>query len=402
MPQYQYEAKTFKGEMIKGTVEASDEAAVIDILMQRSYFPMNIKPYKESVHIDLSLYKKATLKDIALFCRQFSFVLSAGINILRALEIAKEQTENKRLKKMMEKVFEDVQRGQALSEAMRTHKELPEMLINMIEVGEASGTLDRIMDRMASYYDKEFRQRQKVKQALTYPAVVSVFSVIVVIILMVKVLPTFIDMFSQFPNAKMPVTTLFLMGMSNFLATKWWLLIIIVAAIITLLKVYSSTEEGSYNIDNIKIRTPIFGRMFRKVITARFARTFGMLMGSGVPLMQCVDISADIVGNKVYSKALSSMRGELEKGSSLGEILEKEKLFPNMLTQMIRIGEESGTLDNILEKTAEFYDAEVETATTQLTVMLEPAIMVVLAIVVGFIVISIITPMFEMYNAIGA
>lgn len=402
MPQYQYEAKTFKGEMIKGTVEASDEAAVIDILMQRSYFPMNIKPYKESVHIDLSLYKKATLKDIALFCRQFSFVLSSGINILRALEIAKEQTENKRLKKMMEKVFEDVQRGQALSEAMRTHKELPEMLINMIEVGEASGTLDRIMDRMASYYDKEFRQRQKVKQALTYPAVVSFFSVAVVIILMVKVLPTFIDMFSQFPNAKMPATTVFLMGISNFLATKWWLLVIIVTAIIILLKVYSNTEEGSYNIDNIKIRTPIFGRMFRKVITARFARTFGMLMGSGVPLMQCVDISSDIVGNKVYSKALSSMRGELEKGSSLGEILEKEKLFPNMLTQMIRIGEESGTLDNILEKTAEFYDAEVETVTTQLTAMLEPAIMVVLAIVVGFIVISIITPMFEMYNAIGA
>jgi type IV pilus assembly protein PilC len=401
MPQYQYEAKTFKGEMIKGTVEASDEVAVTDILMQKSYFPMSVKPYKESVHIDLSLYKKATLKDIALFCRQFSFVLSAGINILRALEIAKEQTENKRLKRMLEKVFEDVQRGQALSEAMGTHKELPEMLINMIEVGETSGTLDRIMERMANYYDKEFRQGQKIKQALTYPAVVSVFSIVVVIILMVKVLPIFIDMFSQFPNAKMPPTTVFLMGMSNFLATKWWLLIIIVAAIITLLKSYSGTEEGSYNIDNIKIRIPIFGRLFRKIITSRFARTFGMLMSSGVPIMQCVDISADIVGNKVYNKALSSMRGELERGSSLGEILEREELFPNMLTQMIRIGEESGTLDNILEKTAEFYDAEVETATTQLTAMLEPAIMVVLAIVVGFIVISIITPMFEMYNAIA-
>ena len=402
MPQYQYEAKTFKGEIIKGTVEASDEAAVIDILRQRSYFPMNIKPYKESVHIDLSLYKKATLKDIALFCRQFSFVLSAGINILRALEIAKEQTENKRLKNMLEKVFEDVQRGQALSEAMRINKELPEMLINMIEVGETSGTLDRIMQRMADYYDKEFRQGQKVKQALTYPAVVSIFAIVVVIILMVKVLPTFIDMFSQFPNAKMPAATVFLMGMSNFIATKWWLLIIIAAAIIALFKIYSNTEEGSYNVDNIKIRIPIFGKMFRKVITARFARTFGMLMGSGVPLMQCVDISADIVGNKVYGKALSSIRGELEKGSSLGETLEKEKLFPNMLTQMIKIGEESGTLDNILEKTAEFYDAEVETATTQLTAMLEPAIMVVLAVVVGFIVISIITPMFDMYNVIGA
>jgi type IV pilus assembly protein PilC len=402
MPQYQYEARTLKGEIIKGTVEASDETAVIDILRQRSYFPVIIKPYKENLNVDFTLLKKVTLKDIALFCRQFSFVLTAGISILRALEIAKEQTENKRLKKMLEKVFEDVQRGQTLSEAMRTHKELPSMLINMIEVGETSGTLDRIMDRMANYYDKEFKQRQKVRQALTYPAVVSVFAVVSVIILVVKVLPAFIYMFAQSSNAKLPATTKFLLGISNFIATKWWLLIIIISAVIAIVKAYSKSEEGSYNIDNLKIRVPIFGKVFRKIIVARFARTFGMLMGSGVPLMQCVDISADIVGNKVYSKALNSLRQELEKGSSLGEILEKEDIFPHMLTQMIRIGEESGTLDNILEKTAEFYDTEVETATAQLTTLIEPAIMVLLAVVVGFIIISIITPMFDMYNAIGA
>lgn len=401
MPQYQYEAKTFKGEKIKGTVEASDEAVVFDILRQKSYFPISIRPYKESVHIDLSLYKKVTLKDIALFCRQFSFVLSAGISILRALEIAKEQTENKKLKKMLGKVFEDVQRGQTLSEAMRANKELPDMLINMVEVGETSGTLDRIMERMAAYYDKEFRQKQKVKQALTYPAVVSMFAVIVIIILVVKVLPTFIDMFSQFPNAKMPAPTVFLMGLSHFITARWWLIILIAAGAAALIKAYSNTEEGSFNIDKIKISVPLFGKMLRKIVTARFARTFGMLMGSGVSLMQCMDISADIVGNKVYSKALSSMRGELEKGASLGEIIEKEELFPNMLTQMIKIGEESGTLDNILEKTAEFYDAEVETATAQLTSMLEPVIIAVLAVVVGFIVISIITPMFDMYNNVG-
>lgn len=402
MPQYQYEAKTMKGELVKGNLEASDETAVVDILRQRSYYPVFIKPYRENLEINLDTFRKVTLKDIALFCRQFSFVLSAGINILRALEIAMEQTENKKLKKILEKVFDDVQRGQTLSEAMRSHTELPEMLVNMIEVGEASGTLDRIMDRMASYYDKEYKQRQKVKQAMTYPMVVSIFAFAVVIILVVKVLPTFVGMFAQAPNAKMPASTRFIMGMSDFIATKWWLLILVISTIFILVRTYLGTEKGSYNGDNIKINIPLFGKMFRKVITARFARTFGMLMGSGVPLMQCVDISSDIVGNRVYKKALGSLREELEKGASLGEILEKEGLFPHMLTQMIKIGEESGTLDDILEKTAEFYDAEVETATAQMTSMIEPIIIVVLGIVVGFIIISIITPMFEMYNSIGS
>jgi type IV pilus assembly protein PilC len=303
---------------------------------------------------------------------------------------------------MLEGVFEEVQRGQTLSEAMRNHKELPDMLINMIEVGETSGTLDRIMDRMAGYYDKEYKQRQKVKQALTYPTVVSIFAFLVVIMLVVKVLPTFTGMFAQFPEAKMPTSTKMIMGLSNFVITKWWLLILIVAAVIAAVRMYLKTEKGSYNIDKFKVKAPMFGKMFMKVITSRFARTFGMLMGSGVPLMQCIEICADIVGNKVYSKVLSSMRNELEKGSSVGDILEKENIFPNMLTQMIKIGEESGTLDLILDKTAEFYDSEVETTTAQLTAMLEPVIVIVLAVVVGFIVVSIIQPIFEMYNAVGS
>lgn len=401
MPQYQYEAKTVIGDKIKGVVEATDEAAVIDILRQSSYFPVTVKPFKQGLSIDLSSYKRVSIKDIAIFCRQFSFVLTAGIGILKAIEISKEQTENKKLKKIFEKVFEDVQRGQTLSEALRAHKDIPNMLINMIEVGETSGTLDRIMERMANYYDKEFKQRQKIKQALTYPIVVSIFAIISIIILVVKVLPTFMNMFAQSPNAKLPASTVFLLGVSSFIVTKWWLIIIVILAAAAMTKAYVKTADGAYNFDNLKIKIPIFGKVLKKIIVARFARTFGMLMGSGVPLMQCVDISADIVGNIVYKRALISLSRELEKGASVGEVLEKEDIFPNMLTQMIRIGEESGTLDNILEKTAEFYDTEVETATAQLTTMIEPAIMAVLAVVVGFLVISIITPMYSMYSAIG-
>ena len=401
MPLYQYEAKTKQGQVLKGTLEAPDEAVVVDILRQKNHYPILIKPYKETSNIDLDTFKKVSIKDIAIFCRQFSFILSAGINILRALEIAKNQTDNKKLKKMLDKVFSDVQRGQTLSEAMRTHKDFPDMLINMVEVGEASGTLDNIMDRMAAYYDKEYKQQQKVKQALTYPAVVSIFALVVVLVLVVKVLPTFTSMFAQFPGAQLPTPTRIIMAISNTLITKWWLILVVIAIVFTMLKIYFKTETGSYKLDRFKIKAPIFGKMNRKIVTARFARTFGTLMGSGVPLMQSVAICSQIVGNAVYSRILKATRQELERGTGLGEILEKEDIFPSMLTQMIKIGEESGTLDTILEKTAEFYDTEVEATTAQLTTMIEPVIIIVLSAVVGFIVVSIILPIFQMYNAMG-
>lgn len=402
MALYEYEAKTLNGNTIKGTVDAIDETMVLDILRQSNHYPIRIRLYKESSNIDISFLTRITMKDIAIFCRQFSFILAAGINILRALEIVKEQTDNKKLRKILDKIFEDVQRGQTLSEAMKSHKELPVMLINMIEVGEASGTLDRVMTRMASYYDKEHIQRQKIRQALTYPSIVSVFAFLVVILLVVKVLPTFTEMFDQFPNAQLPTPTKIVMGISDFIIQKWWLLIGIIAALSAAFKIYVKSEEGAYLYDSIKIKLPVFGKMFSKVIVSRFARTFGMLMGSGVPLMQSVDICAEIVGNKVYGMILRNLRGEVEKGASIGHVLEKDKLFPAMLTQMIIIGEESGTLDSVLEKTADYYDGEIESTTAQLTAMLEPIIIIFLAVVVGFIVVSIILPIFDMYNAMSS
>lgn len=401
MALYQYEAKTIEGIVLKGKMECNDEETVTLYLRKNNYYPVAIRKYRESQNITLSKFKGISTKDISIFCRQFSFSISAGISILKALEIVKEQTENPKLKKILITVFEEVQKGTGLSEAMGQHKELPEMLINMIAVGEISGTLDKILERMANYYDKEHRLQQKIKQALTYPILVSVFALGVVVLLVTKVLPTFIDSIAAMGGGTLPLPTRIVMGFSNALRTKGILILAIIVAIVVLIKMYAKSEAGEQKLHKLKLNIPIFGKINNKILTAKFARTFGILMASGVPLIQSMDICSKVVGNRVASDVLEASKEEIKKGGSLGEALGSRKLFPIMLTQMIKIGEESGTLDVVLEKTAEFYDNEVETVTTQLTTVLEPLIIIVLAVVVGFIILSVIMPMFDMYNAMN-
>jgi type IV pilus assembly protein PilC len=349
----------------------------------------------------MSKFKSVSIKDISIFCRQFSFSISAGITILKALEIVKEQTENSKLKKILSAVFEEVQKGVGLSEAMGKHKDLPEMLINMIAVGEVSGTLDRILERMANYYDKEYRLKQKIKQALTYPMLVSVFALAVVVILVTKVLPTFIATMDSMGGGTLPLPTRIVLGLSNALRTKGLLIVAVIVVLAALIRIYIKSESGEEKFHRLKLNIPIFGKINNKILTAKFARTFGTLMASGVPLIQSMDICAKVVGNRVAANVLESSKEDIKKGGSLGEALGARKLFPIMLTQMIKIGEESGTLDVILEKTAEYYDNEVDTVTAQLTAILEPLIIIVLAAVVGFIILSVIMPMFGMYNAMN-
>lgn len=401
MPTYEYEARNRQGAVLKGKIDALDEKTVISILRQKEYYPVSIRIYKETSNISLKNYKKVTIKDISIFCRQFSFIISSGISILRALEIVKGQTDNPKLKSIILEVYEEVQKGKTLSQAMEIHKEIPEMLVNMIEVGESSGTLDRIMGRMAAYYDKEYRQNQKIRQALTYPAVVSVFAVLVVIVLVVKVLPTFVDMIMQSGGGELPLPTRIVLGISNAIRTKGLLILLSIILISVLISIYSKTDGAKLRFDKIKMDIPVFGKIYKKIITARFARTFGTLMASGVALIESITICSNVVGNKVIKNVLLSLIDEVKKGLSLGEGLEAREIFPPMLTQMIKIGEESGTLDEILEKTAEFYDGEVETVTAQLTTMIEPIIIILLAVVVGFIILSIILPMFQMYSTVG-
>lgn len=396
MPTFEYEAKTLQGASLKGKMEAFDEETAINNIRLKGYYPIKINEYKENFNINISKIQKVKIKDIAIFCRQFSVVISAGISILKGLEIVKEQTESKKLKEILKEVFDDVQKGNTLSDAMKKKKDFPDMLSNMVTVGETSGNLDEIMERMALFYDKENKLNQKIKGAMTYPMAISVIALGVVTLLITKVLPVFIGMLS---GATLPLPTRILLALSNFMTTKWYILIAAIVLIAAAARAFTSRSKGRQFVDNFKMKAPIFGKIYRKIITAKFARTFGTLMGSGIPIITSIEICAEVVGNSIIKNVLDSTKDEIKKGLSIGETLESRHVFPVMLTQMIKIGEESGTLDSILEKTAEFYDGEVDTATDQLTALIEPLIIVVLGIVVGFIILSIILPMFSMYNA---
>lgn len=401
MAVYQYEARSYDGRAMKGKMEANDEATVMNNLRQQNFYPVRIYEAKGGLNTDIGDIKKVSIKDISIFCRQFSTVITSGISILKGIEIVKEQTENKKLVAVLNDVFEDVQKGKSLSAAMKRHDSFPPMLINMIEVGEASGSLDTIMNRMAAYYDKEYKLNMKIKQALTYPIVVCIVAVVVVAFLVTKVIPTFAKMLTSSGSMTLPLPTRMVLGVSWFVRNRWYILVLIIAGIVGGIKYIGTTEDGRKKLDNFKLNMVVFGKINRKIVTSKFARTFGILMSSGVPLLQSITICSNVVGNVIMKDVLEKASEDIKKGSSIGDTLEKSQQFPPMLTQMIKIGEETGTLDEVLTKTSDFYDNEVETATSQLTSMIEPIIIIVLGAIVAFIILSIILPMFDMYDAMG-
>lgn len=396
MPIYEYEARNSIGNVIKGTMDAANKDSVISVLRGKSYYPITIKAKNKFDSLDLNGLKKVKLKDISVFCRQFSVMQSAGLSILRILEILKQQTENKKLQKQVAEIHEDVQKGKSVSDAMKRQKDFPEMLCNMIKVGESSGTLDRIMERMADYYQKEYKQQRKIKSALTYPVIIVIVAILVVTLLVIKVIPIFVSMIPS--GTALPLPTRIVLGLSNFMQKFWWLVLLIAMAIYVLPKL-RNTPKGERD-DAWKLKVPVFGKIFTKIYTASFARTFGILISSGVPLLDSIRICGEVIGSKTIKTTLDYLQEEVKKGATIGTTLERRNLFSPMLIQMLKVGEESGTLETVLNNTADFYDGEVETATEQLTTMIEPIIIVILGVVIGFIIISVMLPMLEMYNSI--
>jgi type IV pilus assembly protein PilC len=284
---------------------------------------------------------------------------------------------------------------------LKAHDDIfPELLINMVEVGEVSGTLDAIMDRMAVNFEKESRVQNKVKGAMVYPIVLSVVAVCVVAFLLAFVLPTFTGMFEQ-SNVPLPLPTKIILGASDGLLKYWYVILPVLGLFAYLAVRWAKTDDGRLQIDKFKLKIPVVRNVAQKVATARFTRTMAMLISSGFPLLQALEVVAKVVGNQVMSNGILKAREEVMKGIELSIPIRNMGLFPPMIDSLIKIGEESGSLDNVLEKTAEFYDGEVETATAQLTTMIEPMIIIVLGFVVGFIILSIILPMFQMYNSVG-
>ncbi|WZL71466.1 type II secretion system F family protein [Clostridiaceae bacterium 35-E11] len=401
MPVYQYKAVNVTGEKVQGTYTANGKQEVLGMLRQKKQHPISVEEIVQGKDIkDIKLFAKVKMKDIAVFCRQFYAMLNAGVTIINCLDILRLQTENKKLKKAVGEIYEGVQKGLTLSEALRDHQGIfPELLINMVEAGEISGNLDIIMDRMATHYEKENKITNKVKGAMVYPIILSIVAVGVVIFLLTFVMPTFVGMF-QGSSVELPLPTQILLMISKSIRNYWYMVFTVLFILFYGIKRYIEMYQGRLLMDRLKFHIPIIKGTTQKIVTSRFSRTMATLLSSGIPLIQALEVVSKVVNNKVVAEGILLAKEEVRKGSGLADPIQNIGVFPPMLDSMIRIGEESGSLDEILDKTANFYDEEVEVALQKMTTLIEPLMIVVMAIVIGAIVMAMVLPMFDMINTI--
>lgn len=400
MANFKYRAMNSEGNKVEGKHIADNEAAVMEMLKNNGYYPLKIEEIIESKNIEININQKVSTKDIAIFCRQFYTMLDAGVTINNSLNILAGQVTNKKLKKAIIAVEEEVKKGTSLSIAMENQGDcFPSLLITMVEAGEVSGNLDAIMLRMSTHFEKENKINSKIKGAMTYPAILTIVCIVVGIFLMVFIMPTFMDMFEEAGNS-LPGTTKALIAISNFMGSYWYVLIGIVAILVFTIKKYTKTENGFLVVSKLKLTLPVLKPLNQKIIVSRFARTMSTLLSSGVSMGESLEILSNVVNNKIAKDALLQVKEKVYKGEGLSKPMSETELFPEMLSAMLKIGEETGKLDDILSKTADFYDEEVETAIQTATTMIEPALIIVMGGIVGFIILSIMVPLFNMYSTI--
>lgn len=402
MAQFYYEGKKLTGEVVKGTLDAETESEVIVSLRRQSVFPTKIsKEVSSSPAVNLNFLKpKVKSKDLAVFCRQFSTIIGAGISVVECVDILRKQTENRTLRETLNEIFEDVQKGMTLSASMRKFKKVyPEILVNMVAAGEISGALDTIMHRMMIHYEKEHKLNQKVSSAMVYPIMLIIFSVGVSTILLTFVLPAFVEMFVSL-GATLPTPTRVLLRISEILRQYWYIFVLAILLITYGFQRMLSSADGRMRYDNFKLFVPVFGPVNRKVATARFSRSLATMLASGISILDAVDLVTKVLGNQAVAAKIQESTERLKKGEGISGPLAQTKIFPPMMISMLRIGEETGALDKMLESTADFYDDEVNFAVEKLVAVLNPIILLFMALVVSFIVISVALPMYEVINAV--
>lgn len=398
MPKYVCVVIDKDGNRTKQRMEAPNTEAVSAALKAKNFYLVSVK--EEGIFDkEIEFYGSGSLpsKQVALFARQFSMLLRAGISVSGALDILKDQMDNRLTRKVLENTYQEVLKGLSLSDAMRATKRLPDLFVNMVEAGETGGFLDDVMERMAVFYEKENKLVEKVRNALIYPAVVIVVTLVVVYILVTQVVPQFVTMFESM-QVELPWSTRTLIAISSFF-NKWWMIIFgaLIVGIVVLGK-YLSTPRGKLKKDTILMNIPIIKGIILKSIVARFTRTLSIMVKTGVPMIKAIELSSKVVNNKVVERGLMVVADEIASGKSLSVPIQNMKLFPKMVISLVKTGEETGALDDMMEKCADFYDDEVSNLSERLTTLLEPMIIIILALVVGSIVMSIIEPMFSMYN----
>jgi len=402
MPVYTWVAITRKGRTLKGDIEAVDETVALSQLKRRKLTVKKIKPKPKDLFENVAFMQpKVTNKDIVIFTRQFSTMIDAGLPLVQGLNILADQAENTTFKKILKQVTRDVEGGATLAEALKKHpKVFDNLFVNLVAAGEVGGILDTILQRLATYIEKAERLKSQIKGAMTYPLVVVSVAVLVIAVILIFVIPVFQEMFEGFGSA-LPVPTQIVVNMSNFMKANIHYMIGALIVFIILFKKYRNTAKGRKQTDSLALKLPIFGPLLKKVAVARFTRTLGTMISSGVPILDALEVVAKTSGNVVLEEVIFEVRASIAEGQTIAEPLAETDIFPGMVIQMISVGEATGALDTMLEKIADFYDAEVDTAVDALTSMLEPLLMVFLGGSIGGLVIAMYLPIFKMAGAIG-
>jgi type IV pilus assembly protein PilC len=401
MPIYKWEGKTAKGAIKKGEMEAPSEAAIRIHLRQQNIVPTKVLTKGKEFKISLPFKKKVNQRSIAVFTRQLATMIDAGLPLVQSLEILSQQQESKAFKNIIREIREDVEGGSTFAGALKKHPvTFNELYTNLVVAGEEGGILDNILNRLANYIEKSEALRKKVKSALIYPATIIGVAVIVVMILMIFVIPVFETMFKS-AGQTLPLPTLIVLTLSKMI--KKYVVILIPALILLfyMAKKYYQTQNGRAVIDRLLLKLPVFGALFKKIAVARFSRTLGTLVSSGVPILDGLTIVSRTSGNRTIETAILNARTSIREGETIAEPLSRSGIFPPMVIQMISVGESTGALDSMLSKIADFYEEEVDIAVANLTSLLEPFLMIFLGVVIGGVVISMYLPIFNMASAVG-
>ncbi|RWR11853.1 type II secretion system F family protein [Siminovitchia fortis] len=403
MPVYKFVGRTMKGAVKRGTIESDNRNQAIKQLREKGISPREVNETKATIfNKNISLGgKNVKNQHFVVYCRQFATLIRAGISIVDSTHILAEQTESKGLANALREVETEIRGGVAFSDAVQKHPKIfPAIFINMVRAGEMTGNLDETLDRLASYYEKQYNLKKKIQSTMAYPIVLMVLIVAVVIFLMLSIVPNFTSMFEQF-GGDLPAITKFVVMVSDWIQQLWWLGLIFVAGITAaFLFLYRSNKEFNYSVHVALLKMPIFGALLQKAAIARMTRTLSSLFASSVPILQALDIVEKVAGNPVVGRVVRESRNNLEKGSPLSDPLKKSWVFPPLVSHMTAIGEQTGSLDYMLAKIADFYEDEVERSVDSLKSLIEPVMIVTLATVVGFIVLSIMIPMFTIFTEI--
>jgi type IV pilus assembly protein PilC len=398
MAEYLWRARTITGELQTGELEADSEGAVIGQLRRNRLIVLSVKPKPKD--IKFSFGERVGIKDLVIFTRQFATMINAGLPLVQSLDILGQQTVKKGFAGRIKQVLADVEAGNTLADSLKRHpKQFSGLYVNMVAAGEVGGILDVILLRLAEYLEKAEKLRRKVKGAMFYPATVMGFAAVAIAVLLIFVIPTFAGFFSG-AGVALPLPTRIVIGASNVMLTWWWAVGLGMGLALYMLKKWKATESGALVFDRLLLKVPILGGVVRKSAIARFARTLGTLTASGVPILEGLEITAKTSGNKVVENAVLESRVSIAGGDTISEPLKRSEVFPPMVVQMINVGEQTGGLDEMLNKVADFYDSEVDSAVDAMTSVLEPIMIVFLGIVVGGMVVAMYLPIFDIIKTV--